>query len=829
MAAVDYFAKEFRARRAGFPDLLRYDRPYKKPGIVLGKGGELISTFIYRGPDMQCASDGDLNQLRFQTAAVIKKMPSGWMIHTTTGRRQSRSYPEEGYFPDEATAMIEEERKQQYREEGAHYENDYYVTFTYLSDGIAKDKMREFAFDDDNRKDFTSEYMADKTVEYFERMLKEYVGTLERQLGKMTRLMPYQEHDPITHRDIWYDPQLAFFHFCITGKMQPIRLPSNVIATGVDYVIGSYEFYTGVRPKLDSKFISVVAIESLPEAGTQFGLLEVLNKLPIEFRWTTRWIARDQQRILGHFKRIYSKWRQKIRGFIADMRGVETGPINRDAANMAADAQLVLDDIESGSVVYGNWTSTVVLISSNYEILDATVKYLIKHIEPLGFVCREETINTTEAYLGSLPGHGYENVRMPEIHNMNLADCIPLTSIWQGPEKNPCSFIQKLYEDRPAPPLMYGSSSGGTPFRVVLHNGDVGHTFVGGPTGAGKSTVLGLFAASHFRYPGAQFFGFEKGESMLALCYGSGGNHYNFMDDEDESAIKYTFAPFARIDRQSELSWAIDYVLTILELHNYPYNTNLRTEMTRAMRLLATRPVQQRGFTELINIVQIREVREILALYENDLADGMLNGRQDNIDMARFNVFELEQLMSKNDIHVVPILLYLFRMIERRLDGSPTIISLDEAWLVLMHPLFAEKIKEWLKVLRKANALVIFGTQELQDAANSPIASTIFSACQTKILLPNPEANSAENHALYRNIGLSQREIDLLQHSIPKRDYLFRSTEGKRLFQLELGPVALAFVAASGKEDRLMAKSLMRVHGKKGWTKEWLRYKNIKA
>ncbi|CAG0950534.1 hypothetical protein RHDC4_00049, partial [Rhodocyclaceae bacterium] len=366
------------------------------------------------------------------------------------------------------------------------------------------------------------------------------------------------------------------------------------------------------------------------------------------------------------------------------------------------------------------------------------------------------------AFLGSLPGHGYENVRRPEIHNINLADCMPLTSVWQGPIENPCSFYKKFYDGKPVPPLFHGAATGGTPFRVVLHNRDVGHTFIGGPTGAGKSTLLGLIAQSHFRYPKAKFFAFEKGESMLALCLGAGGTHYNFMDESD-AAKSIGFAPFRLIHRLADRIWAADYVETILELNDVKVDVDLRKQIRSALELLATRPAAMRTFTHLAALMTARQVRTVLELYQNEMAGGMLNATEDTISTGRFMVFEMEQLMELGDVHVVPVLLYLFRMIERALDGSPTIICLDEAWLMLRHPMFAEKLKAWFKVLRKANCLVIFATQELQDVTNSPIASTIFTACQTKILLPNAEAESLENAKLYRSIGLSEREIELLR------------------------------------------------------------------
>ena len=110
--------------------------------------------------------------------------------------------------------------------------------------------------------------------------------------------------------------------------------------------------------------------------------------------------------------------------------------------------------------------------------------------------------------------------------------------------------------------------------------------------------------------------------------------------------------------------------------------------------------------------------------------------------------------------------------------------------------------------------------------ANSPISSTIFSVCQTKILLPNREAEIADNAHLYRSVGLSDREIALLRMGTPKRDYFFMSPAGRRMFQLELGPVALSFFGASGVEDRQAVKELQRIHGGE-WIIHWAKRQGV--
>ena len=113
-----------------------------------------------------------------------------------------------------------------------------------------------------------------------------------------------------------------------------------------------------------------------------------------------------------------------------------------------------------------------------------------------------ESVNAVEAWLGSLPGHVYANVRQPLIHTLNLAHLMPLSSVWAaGPARND-------YLD--GPPLLYAETSGSTPFRLSTHVGDVGHQLIVGPTGAGKSVLLALLALQFRRYPGAQVYIFDK-------------------------------------------------------------------------------------------------------------------------------------------------------------------------------------------------------------------------------------------------------------------------------------------------------------------------------
>jgi type IV secretion system protein VirB4 len=178
--------------------------------------------------------------------------------------------------------------------------------------------------------------------------------------------------------------------------------------------------------------------------------------------------------------------------------------------------------------------------------------------------------------------------------------------------------------------------------------------------------------------------------------------------------------------------------------------------------------------------------------------------------------------MRLGDKVVLPVLLYLFRQIERRLSGDPTLIVLDEAWVFFGHPLFQSKIREWLKTFRKKNAAVILATQNPSDVFNSGIVNVLLESCPTRFLLANPGAKSPDSTDFYRRMGLNDREIDIIASASPKQHYYIIKPEGRRLVSLGLGPVALSFVGASGDVDRRTFRSLIRTHGRLEGALRWL-------
>ena len=697
------------------------------------------------------------------------------------------------------------------------YEGSFVLTVTYFPPMLVQRKFIELMFDDDtpppNRRA--------RTVGLIEAFKRE-VGAIESRLSSAVTLQRLRGHKMVSEngRETVHDDFLRWLQFCVTGRNHPVQLPSNPMY--IDALIGGQEMYTGVVPKIGQRFVQVVAIEGFPMESHP-GILSALSEQASEYRWSTRFIFMDLHEATAKLEKFRKKWKQKVRGFFDQIFGGGTGPVDQDAQAMVQDAEDALAEVNSGNVAQGYYTSVVVLMDQDRQTLEKSTRAIEKAINALGFSARIETINTVDAFLGSLPGHGVENVRRPLLNTLNLADLLPTSTIWVGENKAP----SPMYPPN-SPPLMHCVTHGATPFRFNLHVRDLGHTFVFGPTGSGKSTKLGLLAAQLRRYAGMSIYAFDKGLSMYPLAAavrastdGASGLHFNVAADDS----KLNFAPLKFLETKGDRAWAMDWIDSMLALNGLQTTPEQRTMIGQTLMQMARD--QTSTISGFVGLIQDAAIRGAMESYTADGAMGhLLDADEDGLAFSDFTVFEVEELMNLGDKYALPVLLYLFRRIERSLKGQPAAIILDEAWLMLGHPVFRQKIREWLKVLRKANCIVIMATQSLSDAASSGILDVIVESTATKVFLPNPFARDEEASKLYAHMGLNRRQIDILAEAIPKKHYYYTSEKGRRLYDLALGPFALSFIGATDKESIATIKGLEDKHGA-AWVRQWLRTRSL--
>ncbi|CDG91748.1 TraG/VirB4 family ATPase [Xenorhabdus bovienii] len=824
--------KPFRSKAAGLPDLLNYAALVDE-GVVLGKDGSLMAGFFFRGDDAASATTAERNYLTALVNQYLSRFGSGWATWIDAARVASPGYTSatRSYFPDPITALIDAERRAAFEKQDALFETEYALILQYLPPLRRNSKLGELVYDDDSRQDSNP---ADRLLADFKKKLEDFhdgLGDLLHMRRMGTIAIP--ETGGVENETYDSDELVNYLHFTLTNEPIALRIPDCPMY--LDAWLGYPELWPGDTPKLGKKFISCVAIEGFP--GHSFpGILDMLDGLPMAYRWTSRFIFLEQHEAVAALNRYRLKWQQKIRGFWSQVMKSQKGMINTDALNMTAQTEVAINDAKSGLVAYGYYTPVVVLMHEDRAFLEEQARFVKRELERKGFGARVESVNALEAWLGSLPGQTYPNVRRPLVHTLNLADLLPLAGVWPGLRENPCD----LYPAG-SPPLMHTVTTGETPFRLNLHVGDVGHTLIFGATGAGKSTLLAMIHAQFRRYRSRQrrdgktrpatITAFDKGRSLYALCKATGGIHYDIGNDEADTPA---LAPLVDIDGESDALWAEEWIATCFELQaQKPPTPEQKAEIHRAMNLLRKTPRNFRSLTDYVTTVQNGEVRDALTHYTITGSMGhLLDGQEESLTISPYTVFEIDDLMKMGNANAIPVLLYLFHRFERSLTGQPAMLSLDEAWVVLGHPVFREKLREWLKELRKKNCLVIMATQSLSDAVASGLLDVMIEQCPTKIFLPNKEAHlhgtkeTPGSADLYTMFGLNPAEINILKTGQYKKHYYYKSPLGRRLFELGLGQLALAFVAVSGKEDLAEVRHLIGEHGA-DWPLVWLKQKGV--
>ena len=790
---------EYRNRASHLADFLPWAALVAE-GIVLNKDGSFQRTAKFRGPDLDSATPAELVAVTSRLNNALRRLGSGWAIFVEAQRVPAGGYPESD-FPDVASALVDRERRAQFEEQGSHYESGYYLTLLWMPP--AEDAARA--------ESWLYEGRAKNGVDPWE-LVGGFADRTDRVLQLVDGFVPEV-------RWLQSDETLTYLHSTISTRRQRVRVPETPMH--LDALLADEPLTGGLEPRLGDHHLRTLTITGFPSM-TWPGLLDELNRLAFPYRWATRAVMLDKTDATKLLTKIRRQWFSKRKSVAAILREVMTNEastlLDSDASNKAADADAALQELGADDVGQAYVTATVTVWDTDPGIAAEKLRLVEKVIQGRDFTCIAEGVNAIEAWMGSLPGHVYANVRQPPISTLNLAHMIPLSAVWAGPEHD---------EHFDAPPLLFAKTEGSTPFRFSLHVGDVGHTLIVGPTGAGKSVLLALIAMQFRRYQSGQVFAFDFGGSIRVASLAMGGDWQDLGGSLFDGAAGSVFLqPLARIDDPAERNWASEWLAAILTAEGVTVDPQVKEYLWSALGSLASAPVSERTLTGLAVLLQQQQLKQALGPYCVGGPYGqLLDAESEHLGDADVQAFETEGLTGTGAAPAV--LSYLFHRIEGRLDGSPTLIIIDEGWLVLDSPAFAQQLKEWLKTLRKKNASVIFATQSLADIETSTIAPAIVESCPTRIFLPNERAVEPQIAVIYERFGLNARQIEILSRATPKRDYYCQSRRGNRLFDLGLGDVALAFTAASSKTDQARIAELLAEHGRDGFAAAWLRTRGL--
>ncbi|MDQ5921630.1 MAG: type secretion system protein TrbE [Pseudomonadota bacterium] len=788
----------FTAKEYGVSDLLLYSR-FVDEGIILNTDGSFMTLFWYRGDDLDAATEETLNYLGTIIHNALLPLDTGWSMHLDNVRKESAGYISEDkcYFKDATTYSIDHERRMEYNRESKHYENEYVLTFTYLPPGDTVSKVGAFFLTkDEEHKKIKFDYTI--YLEKFKDVLSSVLEVLTSSQFKISKMSD--------------DEILSHLFYCINGIHTNFKAPQRHW-TDLRFMLANQDITTGFHPVVGKKHIRVISMGEQFPLETYPALLKGLNNLGFEYRWSTRYIflsVPDAMKVLKKISDLHYQKRESAASVLAKGHGGGSSKIDRSSVRYADEAEEAKSAIEMSNYRYGKYTSCVVILDEDEELLKEKVKIVEGVINNCGLKAKVEEAHCFEAYLGAVPAMVRPNVRKWVMSSYNLSDLMPTTSVWSGYKYNPNKYYKQLNTDSV---LFYASTAGGTPFRGCMHVGDDGHALV---IGTNNQIVMNFLAAQQCRHKNAKVYIFDSNHASIALTYGIQSSvHYDIGYGENS----ISFQPLAFLDTQEDFTFAVDWLAEICVINGFdvkPVHISIINEVLQIIRKEAQKEQRTLSYFYLQMTSKNEELAAQIKPYISSSGDGLQNylfdADKNRLTLNNFTVFEMEQITRKGDATLIPAILYLFHMIERSLDGSPVSIYIHDGWTIFKHPVFREYLDDWLRKIAALNVQLIIGVAQPSDITNSAIAEILMQTCKTKIYTANLNARGTQKKS-YENLGLNFSQIDLIANSVVNRDYYFTSSLGSRLIQFHMGDIAKVFLQCPSIEELEQIRELKATYG----------------
>ncbi len=745
----DMFCERELSESAFIPYLYHVDKE-----TIITKKGELMQTIKVDGFSFETADDEDVDMKKMVRNSLLKSMAEGtFAIWFHTIRRRQHVYPA-GKFPPGFSDYLNQMWKNKHHSRDT-YVNELYVTIVRKEDTEGAAKFQNWinvigSGSNQKSRDDAQREMHKELQEAVYRVL----ATL-KDYGARLLTVRETEHGPFS------EPIEFLAQLVNCGDIQPMLLPTMEIRK----YIPTNRLYFGntameYRSTQGVKYGGMVSIKEYAPA-TAAGLLDAFLQLPMEFIITQSFIYRNRQTNIGKMQRKQQRM------------------INAEdkAVSQVAEISDALDMAMSGHVAFGDHHLTIFCMDDNMPALEKNISMAVAEMVNLGINPVREKLVLEQCFWAQLPANFDYVGRRANINSLNVAS---FASMHNYP-------VGRIRGNHWGDAVTVFDTTSGTPYFFNFHLRDVGHTTIIGPTGAGK-TVLMNFLTAQAQKVKCRTFLFDKDRGSEIFIRALDGK-YSVLDPSK----RCMFNPLQLPDTLENRNFLMEWLKSMITVHDEPVTAEDGARIAEAINGNYKLDKKDRILHNIAPFLGLEGPGTIAGRLKMWHSGGQYSGLFDNdtdvIDFHSDVVFGFEMGMVLSDkTSLVPTLLYLFHRINLSLDGTPTIIILDEAWALIDNKIFAGKIKDWLKTLRKLNGMVVFATQSVEDATASGISDTLIQQTATQIFLPNPKATEMYKKAFM----ISDREFNLLKTTDP----------GSRFFLVKQGKdVVVARIDLAGMED----------------------------
>lgn len=750
--------------------------PYKTfwdDTTIVTKKDWLMNIIKIGGFSFETADDEDVDIRKTIRNTLWKGMSSGnYGLYTHIIRTKKKAYDDgdlESDLPNAFARYLDEAWRQKHAG-GNNYINSIYLTIIYKpnTEGVAGlehmlNKMQQ---------------KADKG-QWKTQMMDGYDNLVEmtgRIMNSLSDYKPQKLKIKKQESGLYVSEQLEFLGSII--NCADLRTMQPSITDIAQYICTNRLFFgkrfIEMRGIFGSKFAGVVSIKEYA-SRTNAGMLDNFLQLPFEFVLSQSYQFIDRQVAIGKMSLQQARMMQSEDKAVSQMEEIT------EALDMAM----------SGSIGFGLHHATVTCVENNIKTLENSLSLATVELSGMGGVAVRERMNMEPAFWAQLPCNYDYIVRAATINTLNFAGLASFHNYPAG----------KQYNNHWGNAVTVFETTSGTPFYFNFHVRDVGHTTIIGPTGAGKTVLMNFLCAQAQQYhPRLFFFDKDRGAEIFVRAI---GGLYTIIDPG--KCCK--FNPLQLDDTPSNRNFLSEWMQSMAMTYGDKITAEEVELISQAIEGNYKLDKKDRKLANIIPFLGMATPGSLpnrMAMWHTNGTHAMVfDNDKDELEFVDYDNFGFEMGKLLSDKHSLsPVLLYLFHRINMSLDGRPTMIVLDEAWALIDNPVFAPKIKDWLKVLRKLNCFVVFATQSVEDAAGSDISDTLIQQTATQIFLPNLRANAK---GYMDSFLLSEREFVLIKTTDPgSRFFLLKQENDAVIARVNLQGMDDVINVLSGRADSVL-------------------------
>lgn len=580
-----------------------------------------------------------------------------------------------------------------------------------------------------------------------------------------------------------YSSLLEYLALLINGEQQRIPLPrapiDQVLATSrVFFGAESVEYRTPTHIRVGA-FLS---IKEYP-TPTQPGMYNLLLRADFPFVLTQSFTFLPKATAQGLLTRQYNRMRNA-----QDL-----------AVSQAEQLREALDALTSNEFVMGDHHFSLHVLSDRINSAEdahggARLRQLLDHIAMArnlladsGMVVAREDLALEAAYWAQLPGNFAFRPRKAPITSRNFAAMAPYHNFPTG----------RAAGNHWGDALAMLITSARSPYYFSLHASDpreadggsrrdIGHTSIIGPTGSGKTVLIG-FLLCMLRKAKATQVVFDKDRGLEILVRAERGKYLILRN-----GIATGMNPLQLPPTPDNVEFLKGWLRSLVAPTDAAIAVSEHRELALALQGVLTLPREARRLSRLLEFLDPTDPDGLYARLApwceqegGDRAwvfDNPSDQIADLLEDTALIGFDVTDFLD-NDVTRVPVTLYLFHIVRRLLDGRRLVVWMDEFSKLLSDQAFESFAKDGLKTWRKLEGVAVFATQSPSDVLLSPIARTLVEQTATKIFFPNADAVRDD---YVEGFGLSEQEYLLVKEGMLPGSRMFFVKQGHQSVVCEL-------------------------------------------